>query len=37
VHEGAGWWIFYQGSDGALWQQSLVGGEWIEHRIGGQL
>jgi hypothetical protein len=37
LHEGANWWIFYRGSDGALWQQSLVSGKWVEYRIGGQV
>jgi hypothetical protein len=37
LHEGSNWWIFYRGSDGALWQQTLVNGAWVPYRIGGQV
>jgi hypothetical protein len=31
---GNGWWVYYQGSDGALWEWSLAEFTWTDYRIG---
>jgi Fungal fucose-specific lectin len=39
VHEAAGngWWVYYQGSNGALMEYSLSGSTWTESQIGGHM
>lgn len=37
IHEGNTWWVYYQGSDAALWEWYFNGSTWNNYRVGGAM